>query len=85
MKRKKITKAATEVQGEGDYTAAHRYGKDVKAFVGSHDVTSLARHAEPKTAAEARDLAKAESKGKSRSRGEDATKMPPPGGKRQAR
>lgn len=60
------------VQGEGDYEAARRYREEVDDFVSHNDVTAAARRAQPKSAAEARDLALAEEAGKSRSKGDDA-------------
>jgi hypothetical protein len=59
------------IEGEGSYTAAAQYNRDVQAFVESHDVEAAAREAAPATPEEASQLANAENKGRSRSRGED--------------
>ncbi|CAN0498477.1 unnamed protein product, partial [Phaeothamnion confervicola] len=49
-----------DVQGEGDYKAAHHYNDGVKRFVADHDIEDAARAAEPATPAEARELQEAE-------------------------
>ncbi len=59
---------APKVQGEGDYDAARRYRRDVEHFVRENDTEELARDAEPKSCAEADELAKAEAEGLARSR-----------------
>jgi hypothetical protein len=66
----------TAVEGEGSYTAADRYNRATKEFVQSHDVEAAAREAEPTSPAEASELAKAEDKGRSRTRGEDDSQTP---------
>ena len=60
-----------KVQGEGDYESARKFDDDEAAFVKSGRVDQAARDAEPKSPAEAAELAQAEQAGKSRSRGED--------------
>jgi hypothetical protein len=60
-----------KVQGEGDYEAGRRYDKAARDFASSGQVDKAARKAEPKTEEEARDMARAEDVGRSRSRGDD--------------
>ena len=59
------------MQGEGNRTAARRYNEETTDFARSGRVEQAAREARPAGAEEARDLARAEAEGKSRSRGED--------------
>ncbi len=59
------------VEGEGSYSAAAQYNRATQTFVETHDVEAAARDAEPGSPAEAAQLANAENKGRSRSRGED--------------
>ena len=60
-----------EVQGEGNYDAARRYNEATREHVRSHDVEREAREAEPTNADEARDMERAEQKGRSRASEED--------------
>jgi len=60
-----------EVQGEGNYDAARRYNKATREHAQSHDVEREAREAEPTSADEARDIERAEQKGRSRASEED--------------
>lgn len=60
-----------KVQGEGDYESAKKFDDDEAAFVKSGRVDQAARDAQPKSPAEAAELARAEQAGKSRSKGED--------------
>jgi hypothetical protein len=64
-----MKKRNDKVQGEGDYDAARRYRKDVRAFVATHDVEKAARAAAPRSRTEATELEKAETAGRSRARG----------------
>lgn len=66
----------TAVEGEGSYSAADRYNRATAEFVETHDVEAAAREAEPASPAEANELAKAEDKGRSRTRGEDDNQTP---------
>lgn len=61
----------TDIQGEGDYRAAHRYREKVTEFLDHADVDQLAREAAPTSALEARELALAAERGGNRSRGDD--------------
>jgi hypothetical protein len=60
-----------QVQGEGDYEAAHRYREEVKEFLERSDVDERARAAKPGSAKEERELALAEEQAKTRSKGDD--------------
>ena len=60
-----------KVQGEGDYDAARRYDKSVEDFAKSGKVEQAARDAKPTSPAEADELRRAESEGKSHAKGED--------------
>ena len=64
-------KQQKKVQGEGDYEAAARYGKDVADFVAKNPGSKAALIAKPRSAAEAKALVQAETIGRARSRGED--------------
>jgi len=57
------------LQGEGNYDAARRYRKDVEGFVAHEDIERAAKAAKPGNKQEARELAKAEEKGRSRAKG----------------
>jgi hypothetical protein len=59
------------VQGEGDYAASQRYRDEVSEFLEHADVEGLAKRAAPESALEARELALAQEKGASRSKGDD--------------
>ncbi len=52
------------VQGEGDYESARRYDHDVEEFVAHTDVEAAARAAAPRSEAEAREMAEAETAGR---------------------
>jgi hypothetical protein len=60
-----------EVQGEGNYDAARRYNEATREHAQSHDVEREAREAEPTSADEARDIERAEQKGRARASEED--------------
>ena len=60
-----------DLQGEGNYDATRRYDKAARDFAESGQVDDAARAAEPRDAAEAEQLKRAEEVGKSRSKGED--------------
>lgn len=57
-----------KVQGEGDYESAKKFNDAEAAFVKSGRVDQAARDAEPKSEAEANEMADAERSGKSRSK-----------------
>ena len=59
-----------KVQGEGDYVAGRNYDDAQREFVESGKVQERAGAAQPKDGAEATELARAEQKGKSHSKGE---------------
>jgi hypothetical protein len=63
--------AAHRVQGEGDYDAARRYDKATSDFAKSGKVDEAARGAQPTNPAEADELRRAETEGKSHAKGED--------------
>lgn len=65
------TEGKSDVQGEGDYAAARRYNESTREFVKESDVTGAARDAEPESAAEGRQLERAEQQGRERAKGED--------------
>jgi hypothetical protein len=62
---------AHRVQGEGDYDAARRYDKGTTDYAKSGKVEEAARNAKPTSEAEADELRRAESEGKSHAKGED--------------
>ncbi|HVE50514.1 MAG TPA: hypothetical protein VNG69_12980 [Casimicrobiaceae bacterium] len=57
--------------GEGNYKASRQYNDATKKFVESGRVDKAAHDAAPKDSADARELADAEAKGKSRAKEED--------------
>jgi hypothetical protein len=59
----------SDVQGEGNYTAAKRYDDAAKKFVDSGKVDAAAKKAAPKTPQEAVDLRAAEAAGASHAKG----------------
>jgi hypothetical protein len=61
----------SEVQGEGNYTAAREYNEATRAFVESGKVEDAAEKAAPADAAEADSLRKAEAEGRQRLKEED--------------
>jgi hypothetical protein len=60
-----------QVQGEGNYEAAHHYRDGVTEFLSHADVEDLAHKAAPKSPLEARELALAAEEGQLRSKGDD--------------
>jgi hypothetical protein len=63
--------AAKHLQGEGNYEAAREYNEATRDFVQSGRAEKAARDAEPRDAAEAKSLERAEQAGKERAKGED--------------
>ena len=59
--------------GEGSYSGTRQYNEGVKEHMQHHDIEREARDAEPRTAAEEKDMREAERVGRSKSRGEGAT------------
>jgi hypothetical protein len=57
-----------DVQGEGDYEAARRYGKEVKDYVDSADIDKAAHDAAPRSPDEQREMDEAERAGRSHSK-----------------
>ena len=57
--------------GEGNYKATKQYDDATRDFVRSGKVGDAAKHAAPKDARQAKELAEAEAQGKGRSKGED--------------
>ncbi len=62
---------SSNVQGEGDKDAARRYNDATKRFVESGAVPEAARHGEPRTPAQAKELEDAERQGRDHARCED--------------
>ena len=60
-----------DMQGEGNYDATRRYDKAAHEFAQSGKVDEASRAAEPGSAEEADALKRAETAGKSHSKGED--------------
>ena len=58
--------------GEGSYSGTRQYNEGVKEHMQHHDVEREARNAEPRSAAEEKEMEEAERVGRSRSRGEGA-------------
>lgn len=56
------------IQGEGDYEAARRYGKEIKDFVHKADIDEAAHAAAPKSPDEQREMEEAERTGRARSK-----------------
>ena len=56
--------------GEGSYKGTRQYNEGVKEHMQHHDIEREARNAEPRTAAEEKELEEAERIGRSKSRGE---------------
>ena len=69
----------TKVQGEGDYEAARRYNDSAREFLHSADVEQAARDAAPDSVAEATELERAETAGRSRAKEEDPLLQDPAG------
>jgi hypothetical protein len=65
-----------QVQGEGDYEAAHRYRDGVTEFLAHANVEDIAHQAAPDSPLEARELALAAKKGQLRSKGDDPADVP---------
>jgi hypothetical protein len=59
-----------QVEGEGSYTAARDYQKNIKEYLDKSDVQSDAEKAKPRSEQEAKDLEQAEREAKSHSKGE---------------
>ena len=56
--------------GEGSYKGTRQYNEGVKEHMQHHDIEREARDAEPRTAAEEKEMERAERIGRSKSRGE---------------
>lgn len=56
--------------GEGSYSGTRQYNEGVKKHMEEHDIEREARDAEPRSAAEAQEMERAEQVGRSKSRGE---------------
>jgi hypothetical protein len=56
--------------GEGSYSGTRQYNQGVKEHMEHHDVEREARDAEPRSAAEEKEMQEAERVGRSKSRGE---------------
>ena len=56
--------------GEGNYKATRQYNEGLKDHVEHHDIEREARDAEPRSAAEQKEMEEAERIGRSKSRGE---------------
>jgi hypothetical protein len=56
--------------GEGNYKATRQYNEGLKDHVEHHDIEREARDAEPRSAAEEKEMEEAERIGRSKSRGE---------------
>lgn len=67
--------------GEGNYKAARQYNEATREFAQSGKVEPAAEEARPRSPQEARELAEAEAKGRSHSKGEDAPPKPSRRGK----
>ena len=59
-----------KVEGEGSYTAAREYQKDIKEYMAEANIEADAEAAKPRSESEARELEQAEREGKSHSKGE---------------
>ena len=59
-----------KVEGEGSYSAARNYQKDIKDYLQKADVEADMEAAKPQSAEEAREIEEAEREGKSHSKGE---------------
>ena len=57
--------------GEGSYSGTRQYNEGVKEHMENHDVEQEARDAEPRSAAEEKEMEDAERIGRSRARGDD--------------
>ncbi|HEX5128881.1 MAG TPA: hypothetical protein VFV90_04005 [Usitatibacter sp.] len=62
--------------GEGSYSGTRQYNQGVKEHMQNHDVEREARDAEPRNAAEEKEMEEAERLGRSKSRGEGSGDSP---------
>jgi hypothetical protein len=62
--------------GEGSYSGTRQYNEGLKDHVEHHDIEREARDAQPRTAAEEKEMQEAERVGRSKSRGEGAADSP---------
>ena len=65
-----------EQYGEGNYKATRQYNEGLKEHVEHHDIEREARDAEPRSAAEEREMEEAERIGRGKSRGEGGKPAP---------
>lgn len=70
---------AGEVQGEGDYVSARKYGEDLRRHVATHDIEKEARDAAPRSEEEAEEMEDAEAEGRSRAVGDEQDPAARPG------
>lgn len=81
MSKQKIPppERSSEIQGEGNYTAAKEYDNATRNFVKSGKVDKAAQDAKPKNPQEEREMLDAEEKGRSRGKPESkAVHIPEP-------
>jgi hypothetical protein len=62
--------SSVALQGEGDYESARRYNAEQQKFVAEHDMNALADAAAPSSEEEAASMARAEERGRERSKGD---------------
>ena len=65
--------------GEGSYSGTRQYNEGLKDHVEHHDIEREARDAEPRSAAEEKEMEEAERIGRSKSRGEGKPDQPDEG------
>lgn len=66
--KESATASGEDVQGEGDYRAARRYGRSAETFAQTADVGRAAREAAPRNPGEAEEMREAEAQGRARAR-----------------
>lgn len=76
MSTQKISNS--DMQGEGNYTAAKEYDDATRNFVKSGKVDKAAKDAKPRSAKEEREMLEAEEKGRSRGKPTREVRIPDP-------
>jgi hypothetical protein len=66
---------AGQQYGEGSYSGTRQYNEGLKHHVENHDIEREARDAEPRSAAEEREMQEAERVGRSKARGGDESSL----------
>jgi len=72
-KQQQLQSGEGQQYGEGNYKATRQYNEGLKEHMQNHDIEREARDAEPRSAAEEKEMLEAERRARGKSRGEGAS------------